>query len=57
MTRKTVLLGPTQHLLYEAILPSRGDIVALPDIRKEIQGGSQHEETKKHIPHKITELI
>ena len=50
-----VPLSPTGHLLHKATIPRQGDIADLPNTQKQIQRGSQNEETKKHTPNVRTE--
>ena len=55
---KAVPLDPTGHLLHQAMLPRKRVIAAVPNLlylQKEIQGGCQNEETKKHGPNERTD--
>ena len=48
--RGCVPLGTIGHLLHKTTLPGPGLVAALPNTQKQIQGGSQNKETKKHVP-------
>ena len=50
VNRETAPLGPTQHLLFKAVLTSPGDTEGLPNKQKQIQGVIQNEKTKKLVP-------
>ena len=48
-------MGLTGHLLHKITLRSLGNVAALPNTKKQTQGSSQNEETKKHVPNEKTE--
>ena len=51
-------LDSTGHLLHYTMLPRKRVIAAVPNLlylQKEIQGGCQNEETKKHGPNERTD--
>lgn len=57
MIRKVLPLGPTEYLLYKAILPSLEDIEALHNTQKEIQEGAKMERQRNagRCPNERTE--
>ena len=56
MIGEAVPLDPIGNLLHKVTLPRPGDTAALPNTEKQTQGGSQNEETMKHVPYQRKEL-
>ena len=54
---ETAVLNHTEHLLHKVTLARLRDIADAPNTQKQIHGGSQNRETKKHTSNETAEEI